>query len=168
MIFQTQRLIVRSFEQSDLDLLFEMMSNPKVMDALPRPVKNREETEKTLNEFISLEKSTEIKWWCITENDSTGCIGLCGYKRNDQNEVEIGYCLNEQYWGKGYATEIVKELIEYGFQTMNFLKITADVTRENEKSVRVLEKFMTLEKEFYNEMDQCMDRRYFISIPKIS
>ena len=46
MIFQTKRLIVRSFKTTDLDLLFEMMSNSIVMDALPRPVKTKSENEK--------------------------------------------------------------------------------------------------------------------------
>lgn len=162
MIFQTKRLIVRSFKTTDLDLLFEMMRNKIVMDALPRSVKTKSETEITLEQFIQLEKTTSTKWWCITTFKDDDFIGLCGFKRNDKNEEEIGYCFNEQYWGYGYGTEIAKGLLDYGFNHLHFTKITADVTKSNLKSVKILEKFMKPEKEFYNDFDQCMDCRYFL------
>ncbi len=162
MIFKTQRLTIRPFHLLDLELLYDIMSNPIVMDALPRPIKTKEETEETLNQFIQLEKTTETKWWCITEVENDHLIGLCGFKQNEKNEAEIGYCLNEQFWGKGYGTEVVEDLIKYGFNQLQLPKITADVTKTNDKSVKILEKFMKLEKEFYNESDQCMDCRYFV------
>jgi RimJ/RimL family protein N-acetyltransferase len=163
MIFQTPRLIVRPFLTKDLDFLFEMMSNPIVMDALPRPVKTRSETEETLEQFIRLERSTATKWWCITEIEKDDLIGLCGFKQNDKNQPEIGYCFNKQFWGKGYGTEIVEGLLDLGFTQFNFSEITADVTKTNLKSVKILENFMILEKEFYNESDQCMDCRYIVN-----
>ena len=85
MIFQTERLIVRPFKETDLDLLFEMMSNSIVMDALPRPVKTKSETEITLEQFIRLEKTTSTKWWCITTKSTDNFIGLCGFKENEKN-----------------------------------------------------------------------------------
>ncbi len=162
MIFQTERLIVRPFKETDLDLLFEMMSNSIVMDALPRPVKTKSETEITLEQFIRLEKTTSTKWWCITTKSTDNFIGLCGFKENEKNEPELGYCFNEQFWGLGYGTEITKGLLDYGFNQLKFTKITADVTKTNLKSVKILEKFMKLEKEFYNDSDKCMDCRYLI------
>jgi ribosomal-protein-alanine N-acetyltransferase len=162
MIFQTERLKVRPFKETDLDLLFEIMSNPIVMDALPRPVKTKSETEITLEQFIRLEKTTSTKWWCITTKSTDNLIGLCGFKENEKNEPEIGYCFNEQYWGYGYGTEIAKGLLYYGFNQLKFTKITADVTKTNLKSIKILEKFMKLEKEFYNDSDKCIDCRYFV------
>jgi ribosomal-protein-alanine N-acetyltransferase len=162
MIFQTEHLIVRTFKETDLDLLFEMMSNPIVMNALPRPVKTKSETEITLEQFIRLEKTTSTKWWCITTKSTVNFIGLCGFKQNEKNEPELGYCFNEQFWGLGYGTEIAKGLLDYGFNQLKFTKITADVTKGNLKSVKIVEKFMKLEKEFYNDSDKCMDCRYFV------
>ena len=162
MIFQTERLLVRPFKETDIDLLFEMMSNPSVMDALPRPVKTKSETEITLEQFIRLEKTTSTKWWCVTTKSTDNFIGLCGFKTNEKNEPELGYCFNEQFWGLGYGTEIAKGLLEYGFNQLKFTKIMADVTKTNLKSIKILEKFMKLEKEFYNDSDKCMDSRYFV------
>ena len=162
MIFQTERLIVRPFKKTDLDLLFEMMSNPIVMDALPRPIKTKSETKELLDQFILLEKISSTTWWCITTKNSDHFIGLCGFKKNEKNEQEIGYCFNEQFWGLGYGTEIAKGILDYGFNQLKFTKITADVTKTNLKSVKILEKFMKLEKEFYNDSDKCMDCRYYV------
>ena len=79
---------------------------------------------------------------------------------NDEGHDEIGYRLREQYWRKGYGTEIAAGLIDYCFNELKFSMLTADVNTENVPSVKILEKFMKPVREFYNENDQCTDRRY--------
>jgi len=64
--------------------------------------------------------------------------------------------------GKGYGTEIAKELIDYGFYTMNCDIITADVTIDNSRSAKILDKFLYRDKEFFNANDNCNNRRYKI------
>ena len=57
---------------------------------------------------------------------------------------------------------MAKGLIDYSLKTLFYDKITADVDIENKISMKILEKYMTLEKEFYNVEDRCVDRRYEI------
>ena len=73
--------------------------------------------------------------------------------KNNENEDEIGYRLREKHWRKGFGTEISKGLIKFGFEKLKMEKITADVDTKNLNSAKILEKFMTQTKEFFNKSD---------------
>ena len=81
-------------------------------------------------------------------------------KENEDGEKELGYRFRANYWGKGYGTETVKGMLEYYFLQMSVNKVTADVNITNVGSVKILEKFMTPVKEFFNQRDNCKERRY--------
>lgn len=69
-------------------------------------------------------------------------IGTCGFARLDfeNNSAEIGYVLNPDFWRKGYATEAVKRVINFGFHDLNLHRIEARYIVGNEVSRRVMEK----------------------------
>jgi RimJ/RimL family protein N-acetyltransferase len=162
MIFQTERLVVRAFSESDKDLFFKMMSNPNVMNPIPQKVMTKTESDLKFEELLTAKNPSLRKLWALTEKESNEFIGLCGFLKNDEEEDEIAYRLMERCWGNGYGTEIAKGLIEFGFTEMQSNKITADVNIANLKSVKILEKFLNPVREFYNERDKCVDRRYAI------
>ena len=110
-----------------------------------------------------------ILWWiefCDTATVSWitfAFIGLCAFLKNNENENEIGYRLREKYWRKGFGTEVTIGLLNYGFDHLKMEKITADVDTRNVNSIKILEKFMDAKKEFFNEEDDCTDRRYEVN-----
>lgn len=68
-------------------------------------------------------------------------IGFSGLKYlDDMNEVDLGYRLMREHWGKGIATESCKACLDYGFNQLNLKKIIAMVLPDNAASIRVLEK----------------------------
>ncbi|PHS10722.1 MAG: hypothetical protein COA88_00085 [Kordia sp.] len=161
MIFETERLTIRILTPQDIDPFFDMMSNPNVMDPIPRPVMTRAESDAFLDKLISGKADSPYKnVWAIVEKKSNSFIGLCAYLKNDENDDEIGYRLREQFWRIGYGTEITKGLLDYGFIKKGCTKITADVYVENIGSTKILDKFMSPVRDFYNDEDKCMDRRY--------
>ncbi|MDW5290565.1 GNAT family N-acetyltransferase [Formosa sp. PL04] len=162
-IFETDRLIVRRLKASDSDDYYDMMGNPNVMDLVPRQVLSRKESDKHLKDCIdSYQSESDTKVYGIEIKNKKEFIGLCAFLKNDKNEDEIGYRLREIFWRKGYGSEIAKGLISFGFDKMDMAKITADVDTKNLNSVKILEKFMSSEKEFFNTSDNCIDRRYII------
>jgi RimJ/RimL family protein N-acetyltransferase len=163
MIFETERLQVRPLNSEDSDLFFELMSNPNVMHPIPQNVFTRAESNSKLNELIRLEKSSNTKIWGLAKKKHNALIGFCGFLKNNENDDEIVYRLIERFWGIGFGTEIAKGLIEYAFDMLDIEKITADVNLENKKSSKILEKFMKPVSKFFNEKDNCMDRRYEIT-----
>lgn len=108
-------------------------------------------------------RQSNKKVWAIELKSENTFIGLCAFLRNNENEDEIGYRLREKYWKKGFGTEVTFGLLKYGFEQMKMNKITADVSTKNLNSIKILEKFMKVKKEFFNESDNCIDRRYEVN-----
>ncbi len=163
-IFETERLVIRQLKAFDKVTFFDMMGNPNVMNPIPQKVFTNEESDEKLLELISFYKSnSEKKIWAISLKNNTDLIGLCGLIINNENDNEIAYRLREKFWNYGYGTEIAKGLIDYGFEKLNFELITADAFIANKNSIKIIEKFMSFDKEFYNKKDNCTDRRYNLS-----
>lgn len=162
MIFETERLYARRLEKNDEVAFFELMSNPNVMNPIPQKPLDKTESVSKLTDLILLEKTSDTKIWSLCIKGCNDLIGICGVLKNDNNEDEIAYRIIERFWGKGYGTEIAKGLIDFCFVQMNSELITADVCVENVKSVKILNKFFTVQKEFFNAEDNCVDRRYIV------
>jgi [ribosomal protein S5]-alanine N-acetyltransferase len=162
MIFETTRLYVRQLKENDEAAFFELMSNPNVMNPIPQKPFDKEESVSKLAELILLEKSSDKKIWCLCEKGRKDLIGICGFLKNDEKDDEIAYRIIERFWGNGYGTEIAKGLIDYWFVNIKSALITADVCVDNVKSVKILNKYFTVKKEFFNAKDNCTDRRYIL------
>jgi len=161
MIFETERLSIRLLSTHDSKAFFDMMGNPNVMNPIPQKVMTRLESDMVLEKFTPPQiTDLDKQVWAIVEKESTIFIGLCAFLKNNENDEEIAYRLREQFWGVGYGTEIAKGLIDFGFYKKKYLKITADVNIDNHNSAKILNKFMLPVREFYNNDDQCTDRRY--------
>ena len=80
-------------------------------------------------------------WYVLRKEDDIvlGDIGFKG-KPNENQTVEIGYGFIEKYWNQGYATEAVRELIDWAFKTGEVETIIAETLLDNYSSMRVLEK----------------------------
>lgn len=103
---------------------------------------NGPEIDRHLQEL--LEDPSLFTWgsWLIIRKSDGHIIGDAGFKGkpDDQQQVEIGYGLLEQYWNKGYATEAMNALIEWALANEEIEKVTAETERSNKSSIRVLEK----------------------------
>lgn len=162
MIFETERLYTRRLEKNDEVAFFELMGNPNVTNPIPQKAFSKTESISKLTDLILLEKSSDTKIWSLCKKGGNDLIGICGVLKNDENEDEIAYRIIEKFWGKGYGTEITKGLIDFCFVQMKSELVTADVCVENVKSVKILDKFFTIQNEFFNAEDNCVDRRYIL------
>lgn len=95
--------------------------------------------QKLTKEFYPNGKNTI---YAVSLKDENKYIGNCSIRPRpiNQNEWEIGYILKTEFWGKGYATEIAKGLIEFGFNELKLNAVFATVDTGNYSSIRVLEK----------------------------
>ncbi|HDR7707769.1 MULTISPECIES: GNAT family N-acetyltransferase [Bacillus] len=80
--------------------------------------------------------------WYVLRKEDDSVLGDIGFKGgpNENQTVEIGYGFIEKYWNQGYATEAVKELIDWAFKTGEVETIIAETLLDNYSSMRVLEK----------------------------
>lgn len=137
---ETNRLILRSFVEEDLDDLFEYAQSPNVgPNAGWPPHKTKEDSLKILKMFI---EQDEV--WAIVEKKSNKVIGSYGLhsdtKRNNDKSKMIGYVLSDKFWGNGYVPEATKRVLEYAFDELDLNIISVYHFPFNERSKRVIEK----------------------------
>jgi ribosomal-protein-alanine N-acetyltransferase len=164
-IFTTDRLTIKELKEEDLPFFIELLSAPEIIEPIPQPKWTEEEILTKFNNFRNYSSDpTTVKTavWGVYEKGKHELIGLCALLTNDENQREIGYRLRSNYWGIGYGTELTQNMITYCFTQLRLFTLTADVNIENRGSVKILEKFFDPIREFYNEDDNCTDRRYML------
>jgi len=87
-----------------------------------------------------LSQETQARFAICTDDRPVGGIGLSPGTDIERVNAEIGYWLGAKYWGKGYATEAVRALIDYAFADLEFTALQSSVRVTNAASRRVLEK----------------------------
>ena len=84
----------------------------------------------------------EIAPWGIEWIENSKLIGSIDFVKYDEKNfsAEIGYVLNKKYWNKGIMTEVLKEIVEFGFDEMNLVRIETRLDSMNVASERVMQK----------------------------
>lgn len=162
-IFETKRLVVKRIRILDRKYFAELFTDPKVLELIPQKAFTENQIRERFNKSLYLELSDLNNQKCtlgVYEKAKDEMIGFALFLINQESEKELGYRFRTNYWGKGYGTEITKGMLEFYFNELNIEKVTADVNMANVASVKILDKFMTPVKEFFNERDNCTDRRY--------
>lgn len=140
----TKRLFLREISLKDAQILLEYWSDPEVTKYLNvTTFKTIEQSMNMIRVLHSLYKSKEGIRWAIVLRKTNEVIGTCGYNTHvkKSSRGEIGYELGRKYWGNGYASEAVKEVIRYGFNSMKLNRIEAFTVPEALSSINLLKKF---------------------------
>ncbi len=138
---ETERTILRGFTIHDAEDLYEYAKNPNVgPHGGWKPHENIEESLWIIeNLFLKKYHCFAIVW-----KETGKVIGSIGFeednKRPDISCMELGYALSEEYWGMGIMTEVVKVVIEYGFNAIKLDRISICRNPHNARSGRVIEK----------------------------
>jgi len=141
----TERVKLRLIKRSDLEMIHQLHSLPETdeFNALGIP-ENIEETKAVIEPWIAENQLDKIKKYTFAiENNLTGeFIGLFGLKLGNEkyNRGEVWFKLHVDYWNKGYATESLKAVINFGFETLKLHRIEAGCAVNNIGSIKVLEK----------------------------
>ena len=147
LILETDRLILRELRLSDAEDFFAMDSNPNVHKYLwNKPVQKIEETIEVI-EFVKKQYiDNGIGRFAMISKKTNEFIGWAGLKFNAEevnnkvNFYDIGYRLDEKFWGKGYASEATFAWLNYAFETMKIQTMEAAAQTENVASNRILQK----------------------------
>ena len=152
-IAETPRLFLRHFCENDLEYLAPILADPEVMKFSLKGVKNKEETKEFIQKIISDYKTKGYSLYAVIHREKEQLIGYCGLffwsSIARQEEVEIGYRLDPNYWGRGLATEAAIAVGDYAFEKFNFSSLISIIEPENIASIRVAEKIgMEYEKDY--------------------
>ena len=132
-MIETSRLILRRYMESDLQDLFEYLSDPEVLQYEPyRPMEMAQ-----VKDNLSWRIST-CEMIAVELKSNQKMIGNVYLGKRDFQALEIGYVFNRTYWGKGYAKESCEALMEQAF-TDGIHRIFSECDPENNNSWKLLE-----------------------------
>lgn len=143
MILETKRLILRHWQISDADRLYEYAKDPAVgpIAGWP-PHQSVEESRSIIQNVFNGQECYAI---CLKENNiAIGAIELKLKGHTDMtekdDECELGYWLGKPFWNNGYMSEAVQTIIKYAFEVLDMKIIWCGYYDGNLKSKRVQEK----------------------------
>ncbi|MBS0624378.1 MAG: GNAT family N-acetyltransferase [Verrucomicrobia bacterium] len=143
-ILKTKRLILRPWKEADLAPFAALNADPKVMEYFPS-ILTKEQSEATLKSSQAhIEKYGWGKWavTLIETGEFIGRIGLeeLDFQANFSSNIELGYRLAFEHWGKGYASEGANAALKYGFNYLNLNEIIAFTPVQNMLSRAVMKR----------------------------
>ena len=143
MVLETKRLILRSWQESDAEDLYQYASSPEVGPAAGWPVHTSVENSRAIIRDVLSAPET----YAIIDKTTGRAIGSIGIKLGNasildlpETEGEIGYWLGVPFWGNGLIPEAVNEILDYGFTALKLNKLWCAYYDGNIKSKRVQEK----------------------------
>jgi [ribosomal protein S5]-alanine N-acetyltransferase len=138
----TARLTGSPLCAEDVAELRAMHDDPQAMKFVGG-LRNEEETKRWLHRNLEHWSLHGFGIWMFRNSANGELVGRCGIRRAEVDgcaEVELGYSLVQQYWGKGFATEMVKPILGIGFEGIGQQSVVALIDAANTKSRNVAER----------------------------
>lgn len=137
--FESERLYFRPLAFSDRFDLHEIVGNPDNLRFVFPSTSSQAETDIFLVHYFMKEP---LGVWAICDKEKDKVIGVIRFEKINpkQESAELGYFLNQQYWGKGLMTEAVRTLMDLSFSAIGMKRIFLIAHLENQASIRVAEK----------------------------
>ncbi|MEP6909639.1 MAG: GNAT family N-acetyltransferase [Actinomycetota bacterium] len=162
MRLETERLILRRLEPTDLEDLAPYFADPEVVRFLGGKTRTREEVAATIAHFIRVFDLDGIGQLAVERREDGVVVGRCGIlvwetdpwqhlakaEATKATETEIGYALGRPHWGRGYATEAATAVRDYALAELGEERLIALIHKDNVASRGVAEKLgMAYERE---------------------
>jgi RimJ/RimL family protein N-acetyltransferase len=142
---ETARLVLRPFEEGDLDALHRMHSDAEVARWLYNEPRTREESRDLLGRKIAGDRFRAEDDWlsaAVIERETGEVVGdmALHWVSRQHRTGEIGFIFDPVFQGRGYATEAARPFLGFGFEEMGFHRMIGRAEARNTASARVLEK----------------------------
>ena len=141
MIMETERLLLRPWEETDAEACYLYAKDPRVGPAAGWPVHTSvEESRRVIREVLSAKETYAIIW--KQSGEPIGSIGLHFHTdlAKTEDEAELGYWVGAPYWGRGIGPEAAEEMLRHGFADLRLSRIWCAYYYGNERSKRVQQK----------------------------
>jgi [ribosomal protein S5]-alanine N-acetyltransferase len=139
---ESQRLVVRIVERSDLPGLLLVNGDDEVTHFLPYATwQSAADADAWFDRMAGIQATGTALQFVVVEKETGTPVGTCLLFRYDQgsSRVELGYVLGRAHWGRGYMREALRALLGHAFDGMGVRRVEAEVNPANVASVRILE-----------------------------
>lgn len=148
-ILTTDRLILRTWKNSDLPLMAAISSDPRVMEYFPY-TQDLAATQSLVDHINKHHETFGYSLYAVEIKSTHEFIGFVGLNHPSFDIpdftpvgmpiVEIGWRIAYKHWGHGYATEAAKAVLDYAFNKLELDEVVSFTVIDNKKSRRVMEK----------------------------
>lgn len=141
-MMETERLFIRVYTEADRDDFIALFTDAAVMKHVGDGVLTVEQAEAFWRKLFEKLYPQRFNIWAVYTKADSRYAGHAGiYPRPTKKEDwEFVYFLRRDAWGKGYATEIARLIVNFAFEELNLQKVYATVDDDHSASIRVLEK----------------------------
>jgi RimJ/RimL family protein N-acetyltransferase len=140
---ETERLVIRPFEDGDCDAWLTMVNDEEFNRFLPPgPPASAEDFPPMVERRRAMEAERGHAMWAVEAKDGGAFVGQCGLypAEGEGPEVELAYHFDKSVWGQGYATEAATAVLAYGLGPVGLPRVIAFVMPDNVASCRVAER----------------------------
>lgn len=141
-ILETERCLIRETSPEDVDAFYEIYQDPSITEFTEGLYPEKEQERAYIREYTKkVYAFYEFGVWTVLEKSSGSIIGRAGFSyREGYDEPELGFIIGVPWQRRGYAGEVCRAILEYGWNTLQFERVQALVEPENEASLRLCEK----------------------------
>ncbi|WHY87354.1 GNAT family N-acetyltransferase [Neobacillus novalis] len=137
-MFETERCIINTFQKSDYFDTKKLFVNQEVRRFLGG-IRQEDSIGVVMEEM--LHSSDDSFYWVVREKLSENFIGLVSLDPHHEGvRLEISYQFLPDWWGSGYATEVIQVILDFGLNELKLEKIVAETQTANKSSCRLLER----------------------------
>ncbi|MCH3884803.1 GNAT family N-acetyltransferase [Tenacibaculum aquimarinum] len=143
-VLKTERLILRQSNLDDAATFLELRSNSIINTYIEREIPTKiSQAEDFINKITQEEIDEKSITWLITLKENNTAIGsICIWNINHDNKYgEVGYSLLPEFFKKGFMSEAMETVLNFGFTKMNLKTIEAYTHKNNIASITLLEKY---------------------------
>jgi RimJ/RimL family protein N-acetyltransferase len=141
---RTERLLLRQWQEADLEPFAQLNADPEVMTHFPSLL-TRERSDALARDISDSIEEQGWGLWAVEVVDGPSFIGFVGlneprFEAHFTPAVEVGWRLGREHWGYGYATEAARAAVDFGFGELGLDEIVAMVAPANAPSRAVAER----------------------------
>ena len=140
---ETERIILREWEDEDRPHFARMNGDPLVMEYLPRSL-NEKESDHLVDKFQEHFDKHGFGLYALERKEDGAFMGFTGlqhvpFKADFTPAIEIAWRLDYEFWGKGYGTEAAQAVIDHGLNALELSEIVAFTVHDNVRGIGVME-----------------------------
>lgn len=138
----SKRLILRKIKKEDYKAIYDCWTSDFEVSKYVtwNPHKTSEETKKLVNFWVDEYNHEHTYRWIVGKKDTNEVIGMVDVinKNLQYMTAEVGYCYGSKYWGNGYASEALTEVVNY-LHNIGFITVYAQHFKSNGASGKVMQ-----------------------------
>lgn len=163
--------MLRDINHDDAESIYQYLSDPDVIQYLEGSTDTLDEARGYVSWCVDTfhKGKTDIRWG-IELKENNKLIGDCGFGHIDEPKrpTELGYMLSKEYWNKGYMSEALGAILQYGFYMLDLHRVQAWTHPENKASTQLLKKYGFLKESLLREYVYIWHKGVYIDVDMYS